>query len=327
MTNENNKHLYMQEMNAQFILFMYYINYLYYKEKYEKSMSGTLTTALFGNEKEASNYNEAIRLYKSKENELKIAGYTEMSDSRIDFLVNKVFYNDNNFELRIKWAIEFVLFFYNVFPTEVLNRGFSSVSSKIYCHQDTLKNILSRYQNNYNALKINNNFNKALAIGAGVFSFVILCNLVPFITAKLPGALNVTLASLGGGALETGGLGMVGGITLLSATTGAISVGVGGLVYKAKTIRDKYILISELKNKNIDDFSYQLCFLMTFVEISKIFNPTLTESSKEILGFLIDLESEIKHDSMISYGGINQDLNDKVKTFRNLFVKLEKSFY
>ena len=35
MNNDNNKHLYMQEMNAQFILFMYYINYLYYKDYYK----------------------------------------------------------------------------------------------------------------------------------------------------------------------------------------------------------------------------------------------------------------------------------------------------
>ena len=100
-----------EELNAQMTLFMYYINYLFYKEKYEKSISGSLSSKLFGNEQEINNLKKATNAFREKEQELIKAGYTERNDSRIQVLVGCLFRDDYFYEKRISWALDFVLFF------------------------------------------------------------------------------------------------------------------------------------------------------------------------------------------------------------------------
>ena len=232
------------------------------------------------------------------------------------------FDEDGNFEHRIRWG--FNLLCIPMFFNDVLRRGLSYLYIMIRFHKDLLNNILSRMQDNLYKLKCNDKFNIALGIGVGLVSFMALSCIFPYIINSDPGTFNHTLALLGGGAKSAGGLGMVGGISIASLATGITSYANGGIIYKFKKSIDKNILINDLISRNLDEFTCQVCCLLIFIEFSCALNKGYTANCKETVNLLIDCDSKLKYNCFVKNEHSNDELNNKVKILRNLFVRLEE---
>lgn len=324
--NNNNLLNYERELNAQCVFFMYYINRKFFEEKYEKVMQGTLKSALFGVESEKEKYDSATELFFSKLDEMNNAGYSDRSDNRMQFLMNMVFSNDYTYENRIKWGMQFVLSVNSLFDKAVIERGLLTISRRLGFGDNALFNILNTYKDNWTKIQINYSTNRNLAIASGVVAFLALTFATNGLALIMPGHLGGTLATLGGGALAEGGLGIAGGSALLSLVSVAGAATIGGVVYKAKNSIDKITLLNNFKNMSLEELSYSLAASLTFVQFSKIINGKSTNAAKEVMSILINVDSDIKNDFLINYDGQNEMLKNKNIMLRNTFVKLEKCF-
>lgn len=325
--NENYNRLELErELNAQCLLFMYFVNNEYYKQKYDKAMQGTLSSAIFGVENERKKFAEATELYKAKTLEMAKAGYHDRKDSRIAFLISNLFINDQMFENRIKWGMQFVLSIDSLFEKAVVERGLSTLSKRLGFMDNALFNLLNVYKDNWSKIQINYTANRNMAIASGAVAFLALTVLTNGLALMAPGPLGVTLSTLGGGSLATGGLGMAGGCALLSLVSVAGAASIGGVVYKAKNAIDKRAVLNNFKNMSLEELSYSLAASLTFVQFSKVLNGYSTTTVKEVISVLIDVDADIKNDYLINYNGADEYLKNKNIMMRNAFIKLEKCF-